>query len=239
MSTLKADVINMAYTHLTIFGISVGPSNEDTTFALNQLDSMMAELESRNICLGYNFQDESDVNDLLGVQLWAKNAVETNLAVRLIAAFGKMVPPTLATQANQSMSNLSARTANVRQTSYPDRMPRGSGNTLRYNRWRRYNRKPVEAPNSCQTNQLTVGEINDYTEFFKAYLREGEDIDTFTIQSGDALDIQSSSNTFTDVVYRVKALQPNRQDPTYQLVIITITTTDGRVEERKIDFNIT
>lgn len=238
MMITKIDLISMAYEHIRISGLTSQASNEDVVLALNVLESMMAELESRNICTNYNFEDQPEINDDAGIDLWMKNAIETNLAIRLISSFGKDVPPILANQANQSLSNLSSRSATVRQTSYPNRMPRGSGNTLRRNRWRRFNRKPVEAPNSCATNKMRVGDINDFTEFFQGYLRNGEDIDTFVIDSSDALDIISSSNTFTDVVYRVKALQPNNSTPTYQVVTIAITTTDGRVAEVSVDFSI-
>lgn len=236
---LKQDLITTAYTHLTIFGISLGPSNEDTSFALDVLEDMAAELEARNICTGYNFQDEPDVNDESGLPRAFLNAFKTNLAIRLIAAFGKAVPPTLASQANQSLSSLSARTAKIRVTPYPSRQPRGSANTLRFNRWRRYYIPENQASQSCATNSMQIDEVNDYVEHYDAYLIENEDIDTFIIESTSGLNVISSSNTFTDINYRVEALSTSETGQAFQIIKLTVTTTDGRVDIREVSFNVT
>lgn len=236
---LKADIINTAYSHLVISGVSLGPSDEDTSLALDILEDMAAEFEARNICTGYNLQDEPDVNDESNVPRQFLNAFKTNLAIRLVAAFGKQAPPTLMTQANQSLSSMSARTAQVRQVQYPNRMPRGSGSTLRFNRYRRFFREAERAPISCATNQMRIGEINDYVEHFDSYLNEIEDIDTYTIQADAGLSIVSSSNETPDINYRVEATGTNKTGSTWQLVKITITTTEGRKEIREISFNIT
>lgn len=236
---LKSDIINTAYTHLIISGITSDPTPEETDFALDVLEDMANEFEARNICTGYNFQDEPDVNDESGLERQFFNAYKTNLAMRLISAFGKQIPPVLMSQANQSLSSMSARTAKVRQIQHPNRMPRGSGSTLRFNRWRRFFRDPAQAPISCDTNKLQIGEVNDYLEDFGAYLRDFEYIESYTIESTDALDIEESSNDDNIVYYRVKAVSTSETSSAYQLVRITITTTDQRIEKREINFNVT
>lgn len=236
---LKSDIINTAYTHLIISGITSDPTPEETDFALEVLEDMAHEFDARNICTGYNFQDEPDVNDESGLERQYFNAYKTNLAIRLISAFGKQVPPMLLAQANQSLSSMSARTAKVRQVSYQTRMPRGSGSTLRFNRWRRFFRDPAEAPQSCATNNLQIDEVNDYREDFGAYLRDFEYIESYTIESTDGLEIEESTNDDNIVYYRVKALSTSETNSAYQLVRITITTTDQRIEKREINFNVT
>jgi len=238
MRIAKIDIIKTAYEHLRISGITVNASPEDIVLALDILESMMAELNSRNICPDYRFSEDGDPNDDAGVELWAKHGIATNLAVRLIPAFGKQPNPVLAMQANQSMSNLSARSAQVREAPHSNRMPRGSGNTLRYNRWRRFYREPVVAPNDCSTITLKVGEINDYTERYQDYLNDNEDIDTYTIETSEALNVISSGNTFTDISYRVEALDPGDTGTALQILRIKMTTTNGRIEEREINFNV-
>ena len=60
---LKADVINRAYSKQRISGITSIPSSEDNELALETLEDLAHELEeARNICLGYNFEDEPDLN---------------------------------------------------------------------------------------------------------------------------------------------------------------------------------
>ena len=196
MRIAKIDIIKTAYEHLRISGITVNASPEDIVLALDILESMMAELNSRNICPDYRFSEDGDPNDDAGVELWAKHGIATNLAVRLTPAFGKQPNPVLAMQANQSMSNLSARSAQVREVPHSNRMLRGSGNTLRY----------------LQSSGRSSADIT--------------------------LSVISSGNTFTDISYRVKALDPGDTGTDLQVLRIKMTTTDGRIEEREINFNV-
>lgn len=108
----KIDLINMAFEHLRISGITTQAVPEEIQFALSLLERMAAELQERNIVLGYNFEDVPDVNSDAGIELWAANGIETNLAARMAASFGKTISNELALMARQSMSNLSSRTAN-------------------------------------------------------------------------------------------------------------------------------
>lgn len=236
---LKSEIIKTAYSHLIISGLTSDPTPEENLFALEMLEDMAREFDSRNICTGYNFNDEPDGCDESGVERQFLNAFKTNLAIRLISAFGKDIPPVLMAQANQSLSNMSARTAKVRQIQHPNRQPRGSGSTLRYNRWRRFFRDPAEAPQSCATNNLQVGEVNDYVEHYDVYLNKYEYIDSYTIEEDPGLMVEESSTDGTDISYRVKAVSTSESVSTFQALQITVTTTDGRVEKRQINFNVT
>ena len=87
---------------------------------------------------------------------------------------------------------------------------------------------------------MVEDDINDFTEHFDSYLNDSETIASFSIIADPALDVQSSSNTDTDVTYRIKAGGTSNTAPlNNQQLTIIVTTSDGRVETRFIYFNIT
>ena len=238
----KVDIINDAYSQMRINGLTLKPLPEELELALNRLEDMAAEWATKNVCANYNFEDEPDPNSRTNIKRGYKQAYATNLAVRLIPDFNKQVPQTLIGMARQSYSSLSGRCAmeRINGVPYPDRQPRGSGNTLRYNRWNRFYRNQGIAPNSNSTQYITEGDINDYTEHFDAYLNDGETIASFEIVTDPAIELQTSSNTDTDALYRIKAGSTTSIGSldNQQLTII-MTTSDGRVETRFVYFNIT
>lgn len=237
----KVDVINDAYSQLRISGLTVQPTPEDLELALDRLEVMASEWAERNICSNYNFEDEPDPNSITNVKRGYKQAFSTNLALRLLPDFGKEPPMALLSQATQSLSNLSARSAfeRVQEVPYPTRMARGSGNTLRYNRWNRFYRNQGNAPNSCKTIWMFIGDVNDYVEHFDAFLDEGEVISSVQPTADDGINIESSSFTDTDYSYRIRISGNNEstQNDVRQLTLV-MTTDAGRVETRVITFNI-
>lgn len=235
----KIDILNDAYSQLRISGLTVDPTPEDLTVALSRLEDMAAEWATRNICTNYNFEDDPQPNSPTNVKRGFKQAFSTNLAVRLIPDFNKAVPATLQLQASQSLSNLSSATAQVRQVQYPRRQPRGSGSTLRYNRWNRYYRPQDEAPLSCATNKMDIGDINDFTEHFDAYLNDGETLASYVLQADSGLTILSQSLGSPDINYRVRADGNSKNSAGTYLVFIEATTSEGRVEKRQIFFELT
>lgn len=238
--TTKADRINSAYSQMRISGITLSPSNEDTEVALDRLESMMAELElGRNICMGYNFEEVPDTGSLTNVprQFW--QAIDTNLAIRLIPDFNKQVPQALIAQASQSLSTAAGMSAlnNLRQIQSPSRMPLGSGSSNRFGFRQRYNR-PVQLPNAnCSDNILLVNDIDDYKESFEAYLDSAETIDSFVITADSGLTVVSSSNDDPIISYRIQA-GSTATNGAWQQVKIIITTSSGRVDTRLVNFEI-
>ena len=233
---LKSDIIKGGYSKLRISGLTVDPGKEDLSLALIELESMMAELEaSSNLAIGYNFEVNPNANTPSGVQLQYRNFMVCNLAVRLIADFGKQVPGVLAAQANQSLSQAIGVVAmeRLRQVQPSCRSPHGSGNN-RFELWRRFNFPIPLPPNDASTNYITEGEIMDYFEPFVAFL-SGADIASYTITADDRLTILSDSDDNGIVSYQVQALSPN-QSGVWQRIQIVMTTSDGRVDERTINF---
>jgi hypothetical protein len=228
----KAEIINDAYSQMRISGLTVNPTPEDSAIALSRLEGMAAEFESRDICVGYNFTEEPDTGDESGIPLAYRQAYSTALAVRMVD-FGKAVPPELAAQAVQSVSNLSAQTFKIRPTQYPHRQPLGSGNTLRTRQWQRYYQPAAQAPQDCDTNYMNVGGINDFSESWEHYLGENEAIDSYTRTVSDGLSIETEAVSTPFINYRVKALAAG-----YQVIEFTILTSDGRVNVRRVNFEV-
>ena len=138
MAIKKIDIINGAYSQLRISGLTVQATPEDIEVALGRLEDMASEWASIDINVGYFFEDEPDPDSIFGVPRAYKQAFETNLAVNLIPDFTKPVPQELRARASASYSTMLSATAQTCQVQYPSRQPRGSGNTFRYNRWRRF-----------------------------------------------------------------------------------------------------
>ena len=241
MST-KIQTINNAYSQLRISGLTVSPSPSDLVLALNTLESMMAELYSQwNLNINYNFEATPNVNSQTGVELSYQYMMDTNLAVRLIAPFNKQVPPTLVQQASQALSNAIGRVAadNMRQIQPSRAMPAGSGNTYRGVFWNRYATPVALPPVAPSTNYITQGETLTYFEDFSAFLGTAT-ISSFTIVCDPLLTIDTSANATPRITYTITApASPTETYGPYQLVMITITDSLGRVEIRVINFGVT
>jgi hypothetical protein len=237
----KVDVIKEAYSKLRISGLTVNPTPQDLELALTRLENMVAEWFSRNIVINYNFEETPDPNTETGVIRSFQEAMSSCLALRCATDFGKEIPQSLFIQATSSMSNLSGRVAmdRLNQVQYPTRQARGSGNTLRYNRWARFYRIWNPGPNNPAQKTMFIGDINDYIEHFDAYLKLNETIASYSIVTDPGLILVSDSNDNENVYYRIEASEPTGDNQTLsQLVTIIITSSDGRVETRQILFEI-
>ena len=235
---LKVDLINGAYSQLRISGLTVIPSENDNVLALRRLEGMMNEFSKRNICVGYNFEDAPDINSTCGVDSAYWFAIECILAGRLLADFGKgkEPDPVLLLNARAGMSFLYSSTATPVQTQYPSRQSIGAGNTLRFGRTKKFYTPVDEAPPTCATNNMIVGDIDNFIEHFDSYLIDTEVISAYTITSDTGLTIVSDSNTDTDVNYQVSAVGPAKA---LLQVKIVVTTDSGRITTRLIDFSLT
>jgi hypothetical protein len=239
MSQLKVDRISAAYSKLRISGLTVLPNPSDLELALGELENMMSELASRGIEVGYNFEEVPDPNSDLNVPQEFWNMIATNLATRLVPDFNKEASPVLFAQAAQSLSqasNVCARNR-IRQVAYPSRQPVGSGNRI-YARWQRfYSDMPGLPPNVPATLYIMQGETNDYEESFAAYLNTDEYIQTIEVVCDSGLVIISSS--FLDGVAHYRLNAPVELSAgAWQQVKITMTTTEGRIDIRIINFEV-
>ena len=234
----KVDIINGAYSQMRISGLTVQPTPEDLTLALDRLEDMAEEFEARNICVNYNFEDTPDTASLTNIKRKHKTSFESCLAIRLVD-FGKPIPDSLMRLATSGFSFLSSNTAQVRETQYPSRQPRGSGNSLRYNRWNRYYKEDAEAPLGSTTHTMYVNDVDDFVEHFDAYLNDGETISSYTIEADDGLTINSDSNATPDINFQILASgNAGTSSDGFLQVKIVVTTSDSRVENRFINFTL-
>jgi hypothetical protein len=141
--------------------------------------------------------------------------------------------------AQNGYSFLSSDTAVVTPVPYPSRMPRGSGSSLRYNRWQRYYQPTATAPTSAETITMYIDDINDFVEHFDSYLASGETISSYTIEADNGLTIVSDSLSTPDISYRIQADGNNdTASDDYLEVKIVATTSTGRKETRIINFRL-
>lgn len=236
---LKSEIIEKAYSRLRISGLTTEAVTEEVSLALDTLESMAYEWDSRNVCVGYNFTEAPDPNDESGIPPAFEYAFEANLASRLIPDFGKKEANDsvmkLQRLAAASYSNLSGRVANPRPTLYPSRQARGSGQTLRYWRWNRWYPGGTQSPPSCTTINMVDGQTNPYSQSFLFYLNDGETIQSYTEKTGNRLTVNSSAlnSEGTGIDYNVTANKVG-----YEVLQFVITTSEGRVLPYDVNFNI-
>ena len=240
VNNTKGDILNRAFSALRISGITVDPSPEDLELALGKLENMAAEFNGRNICTNYTFEDEPDPNTPHNMDRKFWHSYDVNLAVRLMPDYGKGAKPdvTLIRQASAGISFLSSATALVKEVQHPNRMPVGSGSIIGH-RWSRFFNTQNEAPNTCLTKTMYIGDITDFIEHFDSYLIDGEDIDSYTIEANTGITITADANNTPDINYTVQADGASDGSGISLLYVkIVITTSDGRVETRIINFRI-
>ena len=200
---------------------------------------MMYELEeARNICCSYNFTDCPDTGDEHGMLPALFEPISNILCIRVLQDYGVSPTEALLTSANSGITSLGNLTFQLRETQYPRRMPRGSGSSLRYNRWNRFFRPAQRVPLICTSERMVDGEVNDFSYDFNSYLRRNEDIESFTIVHTGGLIVLSSSEENGFIHYRIRAMSPTENEGLEQLRI-KITTTTERVEERLVNFEVT
>ena len=235
----KGDLINRAYSKGRISGLTAQPTPEDMLLALDVLEDMAEQWAGNNICTGYNFEDDPDVNSPTNLERKHRGAYISNLAFWLLIDFGKDPKQALVLEQQKDLSFISANTATVQQIPYPNRMARGGGNTLRYNRYQRFYRDQPASPTSCATQTMFITNIDNFVEHFDAYLGASETISSYTIKADNWLVIVSDSLSSPDISYEIRADGNGDNQSNAQLqVIITVTTSIGRVETRVINFTL-
>jgi hypothetical protein len=235
--TTKVEHVNNAYIEMRISGLTKQPSPEDVSLGIDRLEDIAAELFSRSVCFGYKFEDTPDPNSPSGVQRKHKRAIETALAMNLLASFGKTPHPSLVTDAGKYMASLVADTAIVREVLPSRRMPIGSGNN-RYNFYQRFYRTGEQVPPDCESNIMFKDDVGDFIEHFDAYLDDGETVVSYTLEADNGLFIVSQSLATPDILYRVRADGSTTGVNQFLQVKIIATTSAGRVQTRVINFEI-
>lgn len=239
MASTKADLINGAFSWMRINGLTVGPDAFSLSTGLSRLESMMYLFCSRNICTSYNFTENPNLSDYTNVPPQYTLFIEVQLAVFLCADFGKEIPVALAAMASGAMSTASGLSAieRLQEVNYPNRMPMGSGNNLRAWRYNTFYNQYQNAPISCTTHNMYIGDINNYQESYVEYLDNAETIASYVITADPGLLLLSDSDNGTVISYQVQAVS-QQQSGNWQQVKIIVTTSAGRINTRLINFNV-
>ena len=228
----KIDVILRAFAMGRISGLTSKPTNEEKQEAFAELEELMALLEGADIMLNYRFDDGlEDIDAETGLERWAIPGIIAMLSKRLMDYYGKIVHPSTEKKARAGLTVIQQRTYSPKDVQRPNRMPRGSGNTNRGQRFYHFYPDTFN-PTTDQVVLVSFGDINDYDEDFSAYLNDGETISSFTVEVPESFRLVSSSNTDTKVDYRIEAIVNGALN---QQVIIKIQTSEGS-ETTRYDF---
>lgn len=149
MSWTKGEILRDAFGVLALHGFEFDLTPDEQQAALRRLDTLLATWEGKGIRLGYAFPssaDGSDVGDDSGLPDSAVEAVYSNLAVRLAAAFGKQLPADTLRAARESYDILTWGAAQPIEQQLPSTMPRGAGNRIWRNSQRPFFPRPDDDP---------------------------------------------------------------------------------------------
>lgn len=229
----KGDIVRKAFSWLKISGLTSNPQPNEIEDALDVLEGMAYELDSRNICTSFAFEDTPDPNTESGIDNAFWLAAAFSLGFRLAPDYGKVLTREQIAQVNSSMSNWSARSSKTNPIRHPRRQPRGSGNTFRGPNWHRYYKDAQDAPISCDTEQITRGSINDYTYSIVDYLQDGESVTSYAITVTSGLTVISES--FSSPVFSYQ-LQASTNAQSFQQVQIEVNTDTGRKQTFTVNF---
>jgi hypothetical protein len=238
----KLDLVNDAYSLLRISGLTVDPSPSDLQLALYRMERMMAELyEQRGLNVDYNFQETPALSQQSGLSWGTFPMVAAQTAIRLCPDFGKSASAELVAMASAGLSGALGQSVmrNMREQQPPRRMPAGNGNSFGWMVWTRYMQPVANAPVGAATNYILQGETLDYREDFTAWLGTAT-IASYTITVDPLLTLVSDSEADGVISYRLTApTDPVQTSGPYQLVLIEVTDSSGRVELRLINFEVT
>lgn len=127
----KRAYVNGAFEEIGLGSYAFELPPEQEQMALRRLDAMIAEWDARGIRLGWPISSSSDAIDPdqdPGATDRARQAIVTNLAIRLAGPFGKTIPAMVATTAWQSLANLVRSSVVVPVMQFPSDVPAGAGN---------------------------------------------------------------------------------------------------------------
>jgi hypothetical protein len=213
----KVDIINAAYSHLGISGLTKTPSAEDVQLGLERLEDM-AHRWNKRFNDGYNFEDDPWPNTAIGIDRAHKLAYETNLAVSLEGDFEVPAPPSVKRMAAAGLSQMSAELFTPGQNTYPSRAAIGSGN-LWGTWWRQYYPGVIKLPDSANKTVQDKDAKRAYVFSWSTFLN-GADISTstFFIEEGDSnIVISNEANSTDQTSFEISFLANTPAGRSYQI----------------------
>lgn len=235
MSKTKGELVAAAFRKAQISGITTQPTGDELAGAVETLEDMMRELQSKNACINYEYEDEPCLSTDSKVDPMWYHAIQSRLGLLLCSDYGIEPSATLQRQAAQAWSSMIGKKTLPRQNVQPRTMPRGSGNTARLGVWSRYYGGDNRAPIDCDTITLDVGETYPLTVDFGIFLTNGETISSFEIQdiSGGITQTSQLTEDLNGVELVIAGVMPGTNS-----LVVKIATTLGRVNLEKVWFNV-
>ncbi len=125
---LKRDLIERAFGLLGMAGYEFGREPEEITFALGELESLMAEAETDFGIVGYAYSDEpGDGAEASGLARADVNGVAAMLAEAIASINGKTLSPEANRKIAKAISGLKARYATIPTMPFAARTLGGMG----------------------------------------------------------------------------------------------------------------
>ena len=238
----KNELVLDAYEEMRVSGLTVTPSPGEVTSAIKKMDSMILSWQNKGLCFGYvksaGYNDIDPTQDS-GVSDSDAFAIVYNLAKTLCPMYGKQADRETKVNAKVSYEGLFSPELTTReQTPY---LPRGAGGSSFYgsniggyclNYFQTFEKN---APDYCTTKDIITGQIEFFGIDFNLYLNkfEGDTIASFIVEDGQGVKVLESAelNGFINIKAQDGAVG---NAP----VLITITTTSGRVLPETVSFNV-
>jgi hypothetical protein len=236
MSKTKGEIVTAAFRKAQISGITTQPTGDELAGAVETLEDMMRELESKNACTTYTYEDSPCLATESNLDQKWYHAVQSRLAVLLCSDFGLQPSPTLMAQSRQAWTSMIGKLTKPRQIGQTRRMPRGSGNTFRAPLWVRYYQGETNAPIDCDTINIKVDEVYPVTIDFSGYLTNGEAISSFVIKDSTG-GVTITQSQATENMEGVELVAVGKREGAQSLVV-EIATTMTRVYPEKIWFQV-
>lgn len=236
----KGDIAAGAFEDLVISGITSKPSPEEVVSAITQLDNMVNSWKNKNICLSYTpsvSYGATDPNQDSGLADSEIFAAIKNLAKKLCPSFGKQCPMEISADAKDSLEGLYSIVLPTKETR--PYLPTGAGETYSYYNslyhgfYNKYFPYEPEAPDNCSTFEIKTGEIDSYSVDFNQYLLDGNSITSYTIEDGQGVTVLNSAE-----VDGIITMECQGGIEGYSPVLITVTTSAGRVNPESVNFNV-
>ena len=228
----KGDIVLAALSELGINGTAAAAAAEQAT-ALDKLETMMYDFESRNMCVGYNFEEEPHTDSPHGIPRKFKNAIESNLAMRLSPALEIQVNPVLERQAAQALGALAGQVLMVRQVSAPTRSPIGSGSSFRRHRYRRFNAPTARPSINCDSVNMRENEIRTITLSFIDSLADDDVLQTVVAEVTTGITLTFNADEY-QVVYKISSTTPSNLEQ----IKFTAQTAQGNAIIKIVDVSV-
>ncbi|MEH6451176.1 MAG: packaged DNA stabilization gp4 family protein [Oleispira sp.] len=195
MIVTKGDLISGTYALMRISGLTVDPSPEDTTLALQIADDYAEELKGSGLDIGWQYPFEygnSDPSDNSGVTTKIAGPFKKMLMREIVLAFGRETTQTLEMISGKGMRSLENILVNVPASQNPPTLSIGSGNEQSYSDRTFYSEPPIN-------NDAYDGfksDVYNYTEDFSQWLVDEELVTvTWSVESSG---ITIANETFTE-----------------------------------------